>query len=266
MNRTALTTLGLTLLLAAPASASPPAPARTLQAATDVLNDLATVPENCIPASLLADAQGIAILPHTVKAGFVIGGRAGHGVILTRDRNGAWSGATFVNLGGASVGFQAGVESADVVLVFRTRHSLDRILSGKSKLTLGADAAIAAGPLGRQAEAGTDARLQAEIWSYSRSRGLFAGVALDGAAILYDRRANAEYLRDQSPVLAQRTLHLLARLTELSSPPPQPPAGVLQAPVLVPRPTTEPPLAPLPAPVPTPAPSAAPQRRPPGDQ
>jgi lipid-binding SYLF domain-containing protein len=266
MNRTAVTALGLTLLLAAPASAFPPAPARTVQAAIDVLNDLAAVPEIGIPASLLADAQGIAILPHTVKAGFVLGGRAGHGVILTRDRNGAWSGVTFVNLGGASVGFQAGVESADEVLVFRTHHSLDRILSGKSKLTLGADAAIAAGPIGRQAEAGTDARLQAEIWSYSRSRGLFAGVALDGAALLYDRRANAEYLRDQSPVLAQQTLHLLARLTELSSPPPEPGAVQIQAPVLVPRSNPEPPLAPAPVPVPPPTPGPAPQRRPSGNQ
>jgi lipid-binding SYLF domain-containing protein len=266
MNRTALTALGLTVLLAAPASAFPPAPARTIQSATDVLNDLAAVPESCIPASLLADAQGIAIIPHTIKAGFVIGGRAGHGLILTRERNGAWSGVTFVDLGGGSIGFQAGVESVDVVLVFRTRHSLDRILSGKGKLTLGADAAIAAGPIGRQAAAGTDARLRAEIWSYSRSRGLFAGVALDGAAILYDRRANAEYLRDQSPVVAQRTLHLLARLTELSSPPPAPGAVPIQAPVLVPRPTNEPPLAPAPMPVPPPAQSPAPQQQRPGNQ
>jgi lipid-binding SYLF domain-containing protein len=265
MNRTTLTTLGLTLLLAVPASAFPPAPARTLQAATDVLNDLAAVPENCIPASLLADAQGIAILPHTVKAGFVIGGRAGHGVILTRDRNGAWSGVTFVNLGGASVGFQAGVESADVVLVFRTRHSLDRILSGKGKLTLGADAAIAAGPFGRQAEAGTDARLQAEILSYSRSRGLFAGVALDGAALLYDRKANAEYQGRQRPEVAQLTANLLARLAQLSAPPPPPPALIIEAPVLAPQPAVEPPVAPAPIPVPPPAPSPAPQRRPPGN-
>jgi lipid-binding SYLF domain-containing protein len=230
------------------------------------LNDLAALPESCIPASLLADAQGIAIIPHTIKAGFVIGGRAGHGLILTRDRNGAWSGVTFVDLGGASVGFQAGVESADVVLVFRTRHSLDRILSGKGKLTLGADAAIAAGPIGRQAEAGTDARLRAEIWSYSRSRGLFAGVALDGAAILYDRRANAEYLKDQSPVVAQRTLQLLARLTELSSPPSAPGAVQIQTPVRVLRPSIEPPLAPAPVAAPPPAQSTAPQQRRPGDQ
>lgn len=255
MNHSTMTALGLSVLLTAPVSAFPPAPARTIQAATDVLNDLAAVPENCIPASLLADAQGIAIISHTIKAGFVIGGRAGHGLILTRDRNGAWSGVTFVDLGGASVGFQAGVESADVVLVFRTRHSLDRVLSGKSKFTLGADAAIAAGPIGRQAEAGTDARLRAEIFSYSRSRGLFAGVALDGAAILYDRRANAEYVRDQSPVVAQRTLHLLARLTELSSPLSVPAAIQIQAPVPVPRSPMEPPMPPAPLPVSPPAPS-----------
>jgi lipid-binding SYLF domain-containing protein len=266
MNRTAVTALGLALLLAAPASAFPPPPTRTIQAATDVLNDLAASPDNCIPASLLADAQGIAIIPHTVKAGFVIGGRVGHGLILTRDRNGAWSPVTFVDLGGASIGFQAGVESADVVLVFRTRNSLDRILSGKGKLTLGADAAIAAGPVGRQAEAGTDARLRAEIWSYSRSRGLFAGVALDGAAILYDRRANAEYLRDQSPLAAQRTLQLLAGVTELSSPPPASGAVQIQAPVLVPQSTPEPPLVPAPVPALPPVPGPAQQRRPPGNQ
>ena len=153
----------------------------------------------------------MAIIPNVIKAGFVIGGRGGHGLIATRDRNGAWTGVTFVDLGGASFGLQAGVESADVVLVFKTRNSLDRILGGRGKLTLGADAAIAAGPIGRQAEAGTDAQLRAEIVSYSRSRGLFAGVALDGAAIVYDRRTNAEYRNDQRPEVVQLTYNLLAR-------------------------------------------------------
>ena len=145
-----------------------------------------------------------------IKAGFLIGGRGGHGLIATRDRNGAWSGVTFVDLGGASFGLQAGVESTDVVLVFKTRNSLDRVLSGRGKLKkrLGVDAAIAAGPVGRQAEAGTDARLRAEIVSYSRSRGLFAGVALDGAAIVYDRRTNAEYLNDHRPEVVQLTINL----------------------------------------------------------
>jgi lipid-binding SYLF domain-containing protein len=255
MNRIALTAIGLILLMAVPAAAAPPAPARTIEAATDVLNGFAALPENCIPASLLADAYGVAIIPHVTKGGFLIGGRVGHGLIMTRDSNGAWSGVTFVELGGASFGLQAGVESADVVLVFKTRHSLDRILNGKGKLMLGADVAIAAGPVGRQAEAGTDARLRAEIVSYSRSRGLFAGVALDGAAMIYDRRTNAEYLRDPKPETARLTTNLLARLTQLSSPPLLPANVIIPEPILVPRSPMDPPIPPAPLPVSPPAPS-----------
>jgi lipid-binding SYLF domain-containing protein len=254
MNRKILSALGLALFIAVPVWASPPSPARTLEAATDVLNDFAALPVSCIPASLLADAQGIAILPHVTKGGLFIGGRGGHGVILTRDQTGAWSGATFVNLGGASFGLQAGIESADVVLVFRTRRSLDRLLSGKAKLLLGADAGLAAGPVGRQAEAGTDARLQAEILSYSRSRGLFAGVALDGAALLYDRKANEEYQWDRGPEMAQRTLQLLARLTQLSAPPRPNPPVIIQQPVIVPGQTEQPRVVPVPTPLPPPSP------------
>jgi lipid-binding SYLF domain-containing protein len=264
MYRTAFAALGLTAALAAPAPAFPPAPPRTLQAATDVLNDFAALPAGCIPASLLAEAQGVAIIPGVFKAGFVIGGRGGHGLIATRDRNGAWSGVTFVSLGGISFGPQAGVESADVVLVFKTRDSLDRVLGGRGKLTLGADAAVAAGPVGRQAEAGTDARLRAEIVSYARSRGLFAGVALDGAAILYDHRANAEYQRDQRPEVVQLTAGLLNRLAQLSTPAPRAPAVIIQAPVPAPPPAVQPPAFPAPAPGLPPAPVPVPQQRAPG--
>jgi lipid-binding SYLF domain-containing protein len=264
MYRTVLTALGLAVLLAAPASAAPPPPARTIQASIDVLNDLTSIPGNCIPASLLAEAQGVAIIPGVIKAGFLIGGRGGHGLIATRDRNGAWTGVTFVDLGGASFGLQAGVESADVVLVFKTRNSLDRILGGRGKLTLGADAAIAAGPIGRQAEAATDAVLRAEIVSYSRSRGLFAGVALDGAAIVYDRRTNAEYRNDQRPEVVQLTYNLLARLAQLSAPPPPPAGVILQAPVIVPQPAA-PPVIPAPVPPPAPIPVPAPPPLPPGN-
>jgi hypothetical protein len=179
---------------------------------------------------------------------------------------------TFIDLGGASIGFQAGVESADVVLVFKTRNSLDRILGGRGKLTLGADAAIAAGPVGRQAEAGTDARLRAEIVSYSRSRGLFAGVALDGAVLVYDRRTNAEYLGAQRPEVVQLTVNLLSTLARMSAPVAPPGAVISQAPAIVPRTTApaivprttqEPPLAP--APLSPPASSAIPQRMPRGN-
>lgn len=237
--------LALAVIAAAPASAFPPAPPHTLQVATDVLNDLAAIPGNRIPARLLAEAKGVAIFPHVIKAGFLIGGRGGHGVVLTRDRNGAWSGVTFVDLGGASFGLQAGVESADLVLVFRTHDSLDRVLGGRGKLTLGADATIAAGPLGRDAEAATDLRLRAEVVSYSRSRGLFAGVALDGAAIIYNPRTNVEYLRDHRPETVQLAIGLLTRLSQLSAPPPPPPPAVIIQP-----PLAAPPAVPLPPPPP----------------
>jgi lipid-binding SYLF domain-containing protein len=217
----------------------------------DVLDELAAIPLKGIPPALLADAQAVAIIPNVIKAGFVFGGRGGHGVILTRDRNGVWSEPTFVNLGGASVGFQAGVESTDVVLVFRTRKSVDRLMEGKHKITLGADVSIAAGPVGRQASAATDARLEAEIVSYSRSRGLFAGVALDGAAIYADAGINAMYRRDVRPETAKLADNLKIRLTEMSTftPPPgprmAPPPPVFIGPPILP---VVPPAQPVPAP------------------
>jgi lipid-binding SYLF domain-containing protein len=252
MNRYIPIALAVTAWITPATSALPPRPpAQTIQSASDVLADFSAIPLKCIPPAILANAEGLAIIPRVLKAGFLVGGRCGHGVVLTRDRSGAWCGPTFVGLGGGSLGLQAGVESADVVLVFRSHDSLKRILAGKGKLTLGADVAIAAGPVGRQAEAGTDARLQAEIVSYSRSRGLFAGVALDGAVMVYDHVANAEYARDVRPETALLTAGLLARLTEMSVPPP--PASVpVGPPVSIPHTSPEPPVVPLPAPPPPP--------------
>jgi hypothetical protein len=117
------------------------------------------VPDKGIPPALLANARGVAIIPRVVKAGFVVAGRGGHGLVIARDQTGAWGDPVFMTLGGASVGFQAGVESTDVVLVFHDRKTLDRLLAGKGKVTLGAEAAVAARPVGRQAAAGTDAQL-----------------------------------------------------------------------------------------------------------
>src|SRR5580704_8718932 len=174
-------------------------PAGTIRASSDVLQSIQSIPLKSIPPALLADAQGIAIIPNVVKGGFVIGGRYGHGLVLSRNPDNSWSGPAFVTLGGASIGFQAGIQSTDVILVFKTRTSLERVLRGKGKITLGADVAVAAGPVGRQAEAGTDGRLTAEIYSYSRSRGLFAGVSLEGAAIVYDAEANHVYARNLRP-------------------------------------------------------------------
>jgi SH3 domain-containing YSC84-like protein 1 len=163
----------------------------TVEAASEVLREIMAIPASAIPESLLAEAQGVAIIPGMVKGAFVVGLRHGKGVMVARDASGAWRAPVFITVTGGSIGWQAGLESTDVVAVFRNRRGVDWLMRGK--LTLGADAAVAAGPVGRQASAATDAMLKAEIFSYSRSRGLFAGLAIDGAAMLINHRANAAY-------------------------------------------------------------------------
>lgn len=160
--------------------------------ADEVLRDILTIPESSIPPSLLSQAQAIAIIPDVVKLGLVIGGRYGKGVIMLRNRNThAWTDPVFIILKGASVGFQVGAQSSDVILVFRNQRGIKSLIKGK--FTLGADAAIAAGPVGRNASASTDVKLQAEILSYSRSRGLFAGISLDGSQLAIDHAANLAF-------------------------------------------------------------------------
>jgi SH3 domain-containing YSC84-like protein 1 len=160
--------------------------------AGQTLAEVMAVPEKAIPGSLLRDAQAVAIVPRVIKAGFVVGGRRGEGVVMIRAENGAWGNPVFVTLTGGSLGWQIGVQSTDVVLVFKSKPSLDGFLKGK-RLTLGVDAAVSAGPLGREAQAGTDGQLQSEIYSYSRSRGLFIGAALDGSVIDVDNGSNAAF-------------------------------------------------------------------------
>ena len=147
-----------------------------LLTASQVLNEALGSPDQFVPSRLLERAYGIAVVPDVTKIAFFFGGRRGNGVLVARDPNGHFSDPVFVNLTGGSFGFQWGVQSTDVILVFTTKRSIDRIASGQ--LTLGADASVAAGPVGRAASAGTDPTLSAEVYSYSRSRGLFAGVAL----------------------------------------------------------------------------------------
>jgi lipid-binding SYLF domain-containing protein len=166
--------------------------------AVQVLREIMAMPESAIPEGLLARAQAIAVIPGVVKAGLVVGGRHGRGLIAVRGSDNTWTNPSFISVTGGSVGFQAGVQATDIVLVFRTERGVDSIVSGK--FTLGADAAVAAGPVGRTASASTDAQLKAEIYSYSRSRGLFAGVALDGAVLAIDHRANQRiYGRNVTP-------------------------------------------------------------------
>ncbi len=179
------------LLFATLATATAFAGEREDQRARDamrVLTDIQAIPESAIPDKLLDEARAIVIVPDTIKAGLVVGARRGHGLLSVKNADGTWSNPSFVSLTGGSIGFQAGVQSSDVVLVFRGERGVESIVNGK--FTLGADAGVAAGPLGRNAATATDGELKAEIWSWSRARGLFAGVALDGAVLAIDDAAN----------------------------------------------------------------------------
>ena len=163
-----------------------------------VLNEIQAIPESGIPDVMFDQAKAIVVVPDTLKIGLVFGGRRGHGLVSIKAPDGTWSNPSFIKLTGASVGFQAGVQSSDVVLVFTTQRGLDSIVNGK--LTLGADASVAAGPIGRTTGVATDGALKAEIWSWSRARGLFAGVALDGAVLSIDDAANQSvYGRGTTP-------------------------------------------------------------------
>ena len=156
--------------------------------AVRVVRQIQSIPESAIPDRLLDEAKAIVVVPDTIKAGFMVGGRRGLGLMSVKSPDGTWSNPVFVKLAGASFGLQAGVQSADVILVFRSERGLDNIVNGK--FTLGADAGVAAGPVGRNAAAATDGELKAEIWSWSRARGRCAGVALDGAVLSIDNGAN----------------------------------------------------------------------------
>lgn len=186
MRRLSLVLLISASLLSTQALAGPQEDQRARNAVR-VLDEIQKIPEDGIPDKLLDEARAVVVIPDTIKAGLVIGGRRGHGLMSVKNADGSWSNPVFIKLTGGSIGFQAGVQSSDVVLVFRNDRSLDNIVNGK--VTLGADAGIAAGPVGRNAAAATDGQLKAEIWSWSRARGLFAGVALDGAVLQIDDAA-----------------------------------------------------------------------------
>jgi len=162
--------------------------------AVEVFKAMMDIPEEGIPKSLLNNAEAIAVIPGFWKAAWGIGGRHGKGVILVRKDKGVWSYPAFISMTGGSLGFQIGVQRADIVLVFKSKKSVRTIDEGK--FTLGAEAGVAAGPVGRKAEADTDIKFEAEIYSYSKSKGLFAGVSIEGAVLSMDRDSNAKFYRD----------------------------------------------------------------------
>ena len=208
-----------------------------LLTATEVLQEVQAMPDQRIPDALLSRAYGIAVIPDVTKVAFIFGGRHGNGVLVVRDKlTSPWSNPSFVALTGGSWGFQAGAQSSDIILVFTTRTGIEGIAGGK--LTLGADASVATGPVGRQGSAATDMGFNAEIYSYARTRGLFAGIALDGSVVSIDKSANGalygksgvtatELFSGQAPTApasAQRFLDRLAQVTRTpvrGSPAPQ---------------------------------------------
>lgn len=190
-NRLSLGLLSLLLALAATAAHAQGREEARLLTAKQVLKELRASPDQFVPSRLLGRAYGIAVVPDVTKAAFFFGASRGNGVLVVRNRYGRFSNPIFVNLTSGSFGLQWGIQSTDVVLVFTTQRSIDKITSGK--LTLGADASVAAGPVGRQASAATDPTVSSEVYSYSRSRGLFAGIALNGAAITIDNNADARF-------------------------------------------------------------------------
>jgi lipid-binding SYLF domain-containing protein len=224
-----------------------------LLTATEVLEEVQAMPDSQIPDALLSRAYGIAVIPDVTKVAFIFGGRHGNGVLVVRDKlTSPWSNPTFVSLTGGSWGFQAGAQSSDIILVFTSKAGIEGIAGGK--LTLGADASVATGPVGRQGSAATDMSFNAEIYSYARTRGLFGGIALDGSVISIDRSANASlYGRSgvtateifsgqapSAPPTAQRFMERLAQVTHTavrSSPAPQadvPAAAAAQGPAAAP--------------------------------
>jgi SH3 domain-containing YSC84-like protein 1 len=219
-----------------PALAQRP-PNETVNSATQVLREIMSVPDKGIPESLLREAQGIAIVPGMVKGGFIIGLQHGRGVLTTRDEAGLWRAPVFITLTAGSVGWQAGVQATDLVLVFKTRRGVEGVL--KSKITFGADLAVAAGPVGRQASAGTDVQLNAEILSYSRSRGLFAGASVQGGTLHVDHRATSEYYAPYpgqlQPGIPKSGVELAQLVTSLT-PAPQPNPAAAPALQVIPPP------------------------------
>jgi lipid-binding SYLF domain-containing protein len=167
------------------------AEAERVAAATAVFDEVMNVPEQSIPHSVVSKAQGVAIFPAVKKGGFVVGGQWGRGIMSVRGARGSWSAPAFLTLTGGSFGLQIGGQEIDLVLVVMNREGLERLVRNQFKV--GVDAGIAAGPVGRDAQASTDIQMRAKILSYSRARGLFAGVTINGGTIKQDRNANERF-------------------------------------------------------------------------
>jgi lipid-binding SYLF domain-containing protein len=182
--------LALVTVFAAPVGGASAGREETrLITATTVLEDFRREPDRGLPGWLLERAYGVAVIPEVIKGAFLLGGRHGNGVLTIRDASGRFGDPVFISLTGGSFGWQIGAQSTDVVLVFATKRSVEEF--GRGTFTLGGSASVAAGPVGRSGEAA--AGVSAEVYSYSRTRGLFAGVAFDGTLLKFDSKANRRF-------------------------------------------------------------------------
>jgi SH3 domain-containing YSC84-like protein 1 len=161
-----------------------------VQAAADVLDEIQGAPDKGIPAEVLGSADCVAVVPTMLKGGFIVAARYGRGVASCRTPKG-WSAPAFFTVEGGSVGFQIGGQAVDLVMLIMNKEGMNNLLS--SKFQLGADASVAAGPVGRQAAADTDWKMRAQVLTYSRARGVFAGVSLDGARIKQDKDSTRDF-------------------------------------------------------------------------
>jgi lipid-binding SYLF domain-containing protein len=163
--------------------------ARRISEAVTVLTEIMGAGDQSVPRSIMQKAEGIAVFPSLIKGGLIVGGQRGRGILSVRDSTtGAWSSPAFLTITGGSLGAQIGAQAVDLLLVIQNRRGLEQLVGNQFKI--GADASVAAGPVGRDASASTDIQMRAQILSYSRTRGLFAGVTLNGSTIRQDRDAN----------------------------------------------------------------------------
>jgi lipid-binding SYLF domain-containing protein len=182
--------------------------------ATTVMSEIMGVKEGGIPNELMSRAEAIAVFPHMVKGGFIVGGEYGKGLVSRRMDNGKWSNPAFIKIGGGNFGLQIGAQATDLVLVFTSKDGFKGLLDGKVKL--GADAAVAAGPVGRDAQVATDVLLKSPVLAYSRSKGLFAGIVLDGAVVSINDSANARVYGKE--MTAENILYGKARTNDVVMP------------------------------------------------
>jgi SH3 domain-containing YSC84-like protein 1 len=161
-----------------------------VQAASDVLNEIESAPDSGIPQEILSKAECVAVVPSMLKGGFIVGAKYGRGLASCRTPKG-WSAPAFFTVTGGSVGFQIGGQAVDLVMLIMNNDGMQHLLS--SKVALGADASVAAGPVGRHAEGNTDWKMRAQVLTYSRARGVFAGVSLNGAVLKQDKDSTRDF-------------------------------------------------------------------------